>query len=379
MGPLLGTKIIELAGIGPGPMAAMLLADLGATVLRIDRKTPADLGTPRPIKYNPTLRNRKSIALDLKDPRSIELVLRLIEGADAIIEGFRPGVTERLGLGPEPCLARNPRLVYGRITGWGQTGPLASAAGHDLNYIALTGALHAIGGYGQPPTPPLNVLGDFAGGSLYLALGLLAAMMEARQSGKGQIVDAAIVDGTTSLMASFYGLYAGGLWNLERGTNRTDSGAYFYGVYECADGLWVSVAAMEPKFFSVLLKRMAIDPAEVGVQLDKQDWPRAQSVFARKFKMRSRKDWCELLEGTDACFAPVLSMAEAPRHPHMQARGVFVDVGGTIQPSPASRFSRTVPPDPTPPQEINPENTEVALSEWLPETEVKTWRATGVF
>ena len=378
MGPLAGMKIIELAGIGPGPMAAMLLGDLGATILRIDRKTPADLGTPRPIKYNPMLRNRKSIALDLKDSRSIELVLRLIEGADALIEGFRPGVTERLGLGPEACLARNPRLVYGRMTGWGQTGPLAGAAGHDLNYIALTGALHAIGGHGQPPTPPLNVLGDFAGGSLYLALGLLAAMMEARQSGKGQVVDAAIVDGTTSLMASFYGLYAGGLWNLERGTNRTDSGTYFYGVYECADGLWVSVAALEAKFFAELLRRMAIDPAEVGVQLDKQDWPKAQSVFAQKFRTRTRTQWCELLEGTDACFAPVLSMAEAPQHPHMKARGVFVDVGGTIQPAPAPRFSRTVLPDPTPPQEIDPENTEAALAEWLPETEVKTWRATGI-
>lgn len=378
MGPLAGTKIIELAGIGPGPMAAMLLGDLGATVLRIDRKTPADLGTPRPVKYNPMLRNRKSIALDLKDPQSIELVLRLVEGADALIEGFRPGVTERLGLGPEPCMARNARLVYGRITGWGQTGPLATAAGHDLNYIALTGALHAIGRQGQPPTPPLNVLGDFAGGSLYLALGLLAAMLEARQSGKGQVVDAAIVDGTTSLMASFYGQYAGGLWNLERGTNRTDSGAYFYGVYECADGLWVSVAAMEARFFAELLRRMEIDPSEIGNQLDRKDWPKAQSVFERKFKTRTRGQWCELLEGTDACFAPVLSMAEAPQHPHMQARRAFVEVDGTIQPAPAPRFSRTVPSDPVPPLPVSPENAQAALSEWLPEAEFKTWRANGI-
>jgi len=379
MGPLVGTKVIELAGIGPGPMAAMLLADLGATVLRIDRKTPAALGTPRPLKYSPMLRNRKSIALDLKDPRAIELVLRLIEGANALIEGFRPGVTERLGLGPQPCLARNARLVYGRITGWGQTGPLAQAAGHDLNYIALTGALHAIGRHGQPPTPPLNVLGDFAGGAMYLALGMLAAMLEAGKSGKGQVVDAAIVDGTTSLMSSFYGQYAGGLWNLERGTNRTDSGTYFYGVYECADGLWVSVAAMEAKFFAELLRRLEIDPAEVGSQQDKSDWPRAQSVFVWKFKTRTRKEWCELLEGTDACFAPVLSMAEAPQHPHMKARGTFVEVGGTIQPAPAPRFSRTIPETPEPPLEINAANTDAALAEWLPVQEAATWRASGVF
>ncbi len=378
MGPLAGIKVIELAGIGPGPMAAMLLADLGATVLRIDRKTPVELGTARPLKFNALLRGRKSIALDLKDPRAIELVLRLLENADALIEGFRPGVTERLGLGPEPCMARNQRLVYGRMTGWGQTGPLASAAGHDLNYIAVTGALHAIGGRDQPPTPPLNVLGDFAGGSMYLVMGLLAGIIEARQSGKGQVVDAAIVDGTASLMSSFYGQFAGGLWNLERGTNRTDSGAYFYGVYQCADGLWVSVAAIESKFFAELLRRMDIDPAKVGDQQDRNDWPKAQAVFTEKFRQRTRKAWCELLEGTDACFAPVLSMAEAPQHPHMQAREAFVDVGGTLQPAPAPRFSRTVPNKPEPPREINAADTDAALVEWLGEREAADWRARGV-
>lgn len=378
MGPLAGIKVIELAGIGPGPMAAMLLADLGATVLRIDRKTPVELGTARPLKFNALLRNRRSIALDLKDPQSIELVLRLLEGADALIEGFRPGVTERLGLGPEPCMARNPRLVYGRMTGWGQTGPMAHAAGHDLNYIAVTGALHAIGGRGQPPTPPLNVLGDFAGGSMYLVMGLLAGIIEARQSGKGQVVDAAIVDGTASLMSSFYGQFAGGLWNLERGTNRTDSGAYFYGVYQCADGLWVSVAAIESKFFAELLRRMDIDPAQVGNQQDRNDWPKAQAVFTEKFRQRTRKAWCDLLEGTDACFAPVLSMAEAPQHPHMQAREAFVDVGGTVQPAPAPRFSRTIPKAPQPAMEINAANTDAALAEWLTEQEAAGWRARGV-
>ncbi|MEI6724359.1 MAG: CaiB/BaiF CoA-transferase family protein, partial [Betaproteobacteria bacterium] len=254
MGPLKGMKIIELAGIGPGPMCAMLLADLGATVLRIERKEPVDLGNPRPLKFNLLLRNRKSIALDLKAPAAVELVLRLVTDADALLEGFRPGVAERLGLGPDACSARNPRLVYGRMTGWGQTGPLASAAGHDLNYIALTGALASIGRKGQPPTPPLNLLGDYAGGSLYLAMGMLAAVIEARQSGQGQVVDAAIVDGTASLMTSVFGLYAAGLMSLERGTNTSDSGAYFYDVYECADGRWVSVAPIEARFHAQFLE-----------------------------------------------------------------------------------------------------------------------------
>jgi crotonobetainyl-CoA:carnitine CoA-transferase CaiB-like acyl-CoA transferase len=355
-------KIVELAGIGPGPMCAMLLADLGATVLRIDRKEPVDLGTPRPLRYNLLLRNRQSIALDLKQPAAVALVLDLVARADGLIEGFRPGVTERLGLGPDACFARNPRLVYGRMTGWGQDGPLAPVAGHDLNYIALTGALDAIGREGAPPTPPLNLLGDYAGGSLYLAIGMLAAVIEARQNGKGQVVDAAIVDGTASLMTSVYGLFAAGLMSLERGTNTLDSGAYYYDVYECADGQWVSVAAIEGRFHAELLKRLEIEPEAIGEQRDRANWPRARALLAEKFKTKPRAEWCKLLEGTDACFAPVLSMAQAPEHPHLRSRGTFVEVDGVVQPAPAPRFSRSVLPTPTPPTAPDARR---ALEGWL--------------
>jgi crotonobetainyl-CoA:carnitine CoA-transferase CaiB-like acyl-CoA transferase len=344
-------------------MCAMLLADLGATVLRIDRSQPVDLGTPRPLAYNLLLRNRHAIALDLKQPGAVALVLELLAQADGLIEGFRPGVTERLGLGPEVCLARNPHLVYGRMTGWGQSGPLAASAGHDLNYIALTGALHAIGREGEPPTPPLNLLGDYAGGSLYLALGMLAAVIEARQSGKGQVVDAAIVDGTASLMTSAYGLYAANLMSLERGTNSLDSGAYYYDVYQCADGQWISVAAIEGRFHAELLRRLQIAPEEIGEQRDPANRQHARAVLARTFKKRTRTQWCELLEGSDACFAPVLSMAEAPEHSHLRERQTFVDVGGVVQPAPAPRFSRSVPTAPTPPA---PPDVERALEGWLP-------------
>jgi alpha-methylacyl-CoA racemase len=375
MGPLTGLKIVELAGIGPGPMCAMVLADLGARVLRIDRKQPVDLGNPRPLKYNLLLRNRQSIALDLKQPAAIDVVLDLLTKADGLIEGFRPGVMERLGLGPQVCLDRNPRLVYGRMTGWGQTGPLASAAGHDLNYIALTGALHSIGRKDQPPTPPLNLLGDYAGGSLYLALGMLAAVIEARQSGKGQVVDAAIVDGTASLMTSVFGLFAGGLMSLERGTNTSDSGAYFYDVYECADGQWLSVAPIEARFHDEFLRRMNISPAEIGEQRDQTNWDRARAVLARTFKTRPRADWCKLLEGTDACVAPVLTMAQAPEHEHMRARGVFIEVDGVVQPAPAPRFSRTEPCRPAPP--VAPD-AERALDGWLDPDRIATLMRDGV-
>ena len=376
MGPLAGIKVIELAGIGPGPMCAMLLADMGATVLRIDRQQPVEAGNPRPLKYNLLLRNRKAIALDLKQPRAVEFALRLVSRADALIEGFRPGVTERLGLGPDVCLARNPKLVYGRMTGWGQTGPLAKAVGHDLNYISLTGALHSIGRNGQLPAPPLNLLGDYAGGSLYLAMGLLAGILEARQSGKGQVVDAAIVDGTTSLMTSIYGLYGAGLMSLERGTNNSDSGSYFYDVYPCADGLLVSVAAIEGRFHADLLRLMQIDPAEIGAQRDRANWPKARAILAEKFKSRTRAEWCALLEG-NACFAPVLSMKDAPNHPHMRARGAFIEVDGVVQPAPAPRFSRSIPQTPTPPQEITRENTDAALAKWAGPEEIADLRKDG--
>ncbi|GAA4336158.1 CaiB/BaiF CoA-transferase family protein [Pigmentiphaga soli] len=377
MGPLAGIKIVELAGIGPGPMCAMLLADLGATVLRVDRQQAIEQGNPRPLKYNLLLRNRKAIAVDLKRPGGVALVLRLAEQADALIEGFRPGVTECLGLGPEDCWRRNPKLVYGRITGWGQDGPLATVAAHDLNYISLTGALHAIGRAGQPPTPPLNLVGDYGGGALYLALGVLAAILEARQSGRGQVVDAAIVDGAASLMTSLYGLFAAGIASTERGTNNNDSGAYFYDCYQCADGLWVSVAALEGRFFAELLRRLEIDPDAVGVQRDRANWPKARALFAERFRTRTRAEWCARFEGADACFAPVLSMAEAPQHPHNRARGAFLDVDGVVQPAPAPRFSRTPAAVPEPPAPITPGNTAAALRGWIDAGEVEALRAAG--
>jgi alpha-methylacyl-CoA racemase len=374
MGPLAGVKVVELAGIGPGPMCAMVLADLGATVLRVERKHSVELGTPRPLKYDLMLRNRRAIALDLKQPRAVELVLELVESADALIEGFRPGVMERLGLGPDTCLSRNPQLVYGRMTGWGQTGPHANSAAHDLNYIAVTGALHAIGRKGCPPTPPLR-LGDYAGGGLYLALGLLAGIIEARQSGKGQAIDTAIVDGTASLLTSFYGLHAAGLLSLERGTNTLDSGAFYYDVYECADGKWVSVAPMEGRFRVEFFRRIGVDPAELGDQADRANWDHARAVVARTLRQKTREEWCGLLEGTDACFAPVLTLVEAPGHEHLKARNTFVEVDGVVQPVPAPRFSRTVPPKPTPPETPDPQR---ALDGWLPAATVGQLIAEGV-
>ncbi len=289
MGPLAGIKVVELAGIGPAPMCAMLLADMGATVLRIERPGGSGLGLARPLRYDLLLRGRRSVAVDLKSPDGKALALRLVERADALIEGFRPGVTERLGLGPEDCLARNPGLVYGRVTGWGQDGPLAQAAGHDLNYIALAGALHAFGRRGQPPTPPLNLLGDFAGGALYLAFGLVCAIIEARQSGQGQVVDAAMVDGVASLMTTFHGAVAAGLSTHERGTNHLDTGAHFYNVYECADGRWISVAPIEGKFYAELLRRLDLDPASLPPQMDREHWPEAQARFAELFKTRTQR------------------------------------------------------------------------------------------
>jgi alpha-methylacyl-CoA racemase len=377
-GPLHGIKVVELAGIGPGPMCAMLLADLGATVIRIDRKDPVALGIERPLKFNTLLRNRGIIALDLKDPRAVEAVLELVEQADALIEGFRPGVTERLGLGPETCLARNPRLAYGRLTGWGQDGPLAKTAGHDINYLALTGVLDAIGREGQPPTIPLNILGDYAGGSMYMAVGLLAAIIEARQSGKGQVVDAAIVDGAAHLATTFFGMVAAGIWKSERGTNLTDSGSHFYDCYECADGGWIAVGPIEEKFFGALLEQIGVDPRSLGEQMARDHWKAAKTVLAAHFKTRSRDAWARLLETTDACVSPVLGFTEAPLHPHMKARGTFVEVDGIVQAAPAPRFSRTVPGIPTPPQAVTPENTDRCLSAWFAPSKIESLRSQGL-
>src|ERR1700726_3441135 len=359
-------------------MCAMLLADLGATVLRIDRPEPSDLGLQRELRYDLLLRGRRALALDLKSPDGKALALYLVEHADALIEGFRPGVTERLGLGPEDCLARTPRLVYGRVTGGGQDGPLAHAAGHDINYISLVGALHAFGRRSQPPTPPLNLIGDFAGGALYLAFGLVCGILEAQRSGRGQVVDAAMVDGTASLMTAFHGMVASGLATHERGTNIPDTGAHFYEVYECTDGRWISVAAIEGKFYAELLRRLDIDPATMAPQLDRAQWPEAQARLAALFKSRTREDWCDLLEGTDACFAPVLTTDEAPRHPHNAARQTYVEIDGIVQPASAPRFSRTVPDLPIPPQPPSPgDEAEATLAAWLEPAEIAALRAAG--
>lgn len=341
-GPLAGVKVLELAGIGPGPFCGMLLADMGADVLRIDRLQSSNLGLasiePR---YEIMSRGRRSLALDLKQPASIEAVLALAERADALIEGFRPGVTERLGLGPDACFARNPRLVYGRITGWGQKGPLAQAAGHDINYIALTGALHAIGNKDEAPTPPLNLVGDFGGGGMYLAFGIACALLEARASGQGQVIDAAMTEGAASLMAMFYGRVASGQWRDERAANGIDGGAPWYGVYETADKKYVSIGSIEKQFYAELLERLGLDPKTLPGQHDRDGWPTLRAAFSAAFKSKTRDEWCKQMEGTDVCFAPVLTIAEAPQHPHNRARQTFVDVGGVAQPAPAPRFSRT--------------------------------------
>ncbi len=315
-GPLTGIRVIEMAGIGPGPMCAMLLADLGADVVRIDRPVPVDLGVPRRGRiYDVLRRGRRSVAVDLKDPEGVATVRELVASADALIEGFRPGVMERLGLGPDVCLERNPALVFGRMTGWGQDGPLASAAGHDLNYIALTGALSAIGQAGGPPVPPLNLVGDYGGGALFLAFGVCAALLEARSSGQGQVVDTSMVDGAATLMSSVYGLFASGDFVSERGRNTLDGGAYFYGTYRCADDRYISIGSIEGKFHAELLERIGVDPADIGDQRDREGWPTNRDRLAEIFATRTRDEWCAELEGTDVCFAPVLDLAEAPEHP----------------------------------------------------------------
>lgn len=371
MGPLSGVKVIEFAGIGPGPLAAMQLADMGATVLRIERREAADLGVKRPLQFNLPLRNRSAIALDLKDPQSIELVLELIESSDILLEGFRPGVMERLGLGPKVCLARNPRIVYGRITGWGQDGPLAHAAGHDINYISLNGVLHAIGRAGQAPTPPLALVGDFGGGAMFLAMGVLAALLHSRASGEGQVVDAAIVEGAASLATTFYGLSAAGQWSGERGTNILDSGAPHYDCYECSDARWISIGPIETRFHADLLARLGLDAARVGAANDVARWPQARAAFAEVFKTRTQAQWCELLEGSDVCFAPVLSFDEAPQHPHLKARGSFVEVDGVMQPAPAPRFSATPSSKPTAPEAASGI---AAMAAWAEQIDLERWQ-----
>ncbi len=341
-GPLSHLTVIELAGIGPGPFACMLLADMGARVIRIDRP-PAPSRTP----LEDALRNdgvvdrgRESIALNMKDPRAVEAVLRLVETADILVEGFRPGVAEKLGVGPDACHARNPKLVYGRMTGWGQSGPLAKTAGHDINYIALSGALHAIGGASQP-IPPLNLLGDYGGGGMLLALGVLAAQSQAQHTGQGQVVDAAMTDGSALLMAAIYGFMAKGHWRDARESNFLDGAAHFYGTYECQDGRHVAIGALEPQFYRQLLALCGITDPHFEQQWSQDEWPALRAKLAAVFRTRTRAQWCEVFEGSDACFAPVLSMHEAADHPHNAARGTFVRPDGVLQPAPAPRFDRT--------------------------------------
>lgn len=363
MGPLTGVKIVEFGGIGPPPMCGMLLADMGADILRIDRIEPSDLGIPLSPRFSIMDRSRRSVAIDLKVPKGLEAARRLLDQADALIEGFRPGVMERLGLGPDVIWARNPRLVFGRVTGWGQTGPLAHAAGHDINYISLTGALNAIGRRGQPPTPPLNLVGDFGGGALYLALGIVAALYEAKQSDQGQVVDAAMVEGVASLMASTYGMYAGGVINERRGENLVDSGSHFYDVYETADGKYISIASIEAKFYLELLHRLGIESDTLPGQMEREHWPEMTAHLVKIFRTKTRHEWCDILEGTDVCFAPVLSIDEAPQHPHNKARDTFIEVEGVMHPAPAPRFSRT-PSEIQRPAAAAGENTEEGLRDW---------------
>jgi alpha-methylacyl-CoA racemase len=377
-GPLHGLRVVELAGIGPGPMACMLLADLGADVIRIDRLESAGLGVAMAPRFDVNARSRRSLAVDLKSAAGREAVLRLVDRADVLIEGFRPGVTEKLGLGPAECHARNPGLVYGRMTGFGQQGPLASAAGHDLNYIALSGALHAIGPARGAPLPPLNLVGDYGGGALFLAFGVMAALFERQRSGRGQVVDAAMVDGAATLASIFYGLAAAGQWSAERGANLLDGGAPFYATYETADGRWVSVGALEPKFFAQFAERIGLDPKFVGRQYDRRLWPEMRAAIAALLRTRPRDAWCELLEGSDACFAPVLAFDEAPRHRHAQARGGFVEVDGVVQPAPAPRFSRSVPAAPRRAPEVGQHGDEVLAEAGYDAAAIAALRAEGV-
>ena len=341
MGPLAGYRIIEIAGVGPGQFCGMLLADMGARLIRIEDPAGGDRGVAIPAQYNLMNRSRPTIEVDLKKREGVGLVLRLCAGADALFEGFRPGVMERLGLGPDNCMARNPRLVYGRITGWGQEGPLSNRAGHDTNYIALAGALGMLGEADRPPPVPLNLIGDFGGGGLYLALGMLAAMLEANRSGQGQVVDTAMVDGAASMLTLFYGMLAGGLWTDRRGVNLFDGSAPFVRSYETSDGRFVAVCAIERRFFTALLDALDTDEIDPADQYDVQAWPEQHRILEKLFLSRTRDEWSQAFEGRDACFAPVLSLMEAARHPHSKARQSYLTVDGVLQPAPAPRFSRT--------------------------------------
>ncbi len=376
-GPLSGLRIVEFAGIGPAPMCAMLLADLGAAVLRLDRIEEAGLGVARDPRFELLNRSRRLAAIDLKHPRGLETAVRLVDRADALIEGFRPGVMERIGLGPEICLERNPRLVYGRMTGWGQQGPLALAAGHDMNYIALVGALGAIGRKGEKPVPPLNLIGDFGGGALYLAMGILAALFERERSGRGQVVDAAMTDGAASLMTLTYGMFAEGTWHDERENNVLDGAAPYYDTYETRDGKFVAVAPIEAKFFAAFLAKLGVDAKTLPPQNDRARWTELKSRIRAALKTKTRDEWAAIFDGSDACVAPILSLAEAPRHAHNAARQTFIEHEGVLQPAPAPRFSRTPGAIQSAPRSPGAD-TRAALADWgFEEAEIAALAAAG--
>lgn len=364
-GPLTGYKIVELAGIGPGPFAAMMLADMGAEVVRIERAQAVRGPAPDTPHYDVMLRGRRNLALDLKHPDGVSTLLDLVERADGLIEGFRPGVMERLGIGPDVCMARNPKLVFGRMTGWGQTGPYAPAAGHDINYISLAGALAHMGRHGEGPVPPLNLVGDFGGGGMFLAFGVVCALLEAQRSGQGQVVDTAMVDGAATLMSMFWAFKPLGIFDENnRGTNLLDTGAHFYDVYECADGNYVSVGSIEPQFYAELLRLTGLDnDPEFAQQMNKDQWPQLKKKLAEVVRTKTRDEWCAEMEHTDVCFAPVLTMSEAAAHPHNVARGTFIEVAGIPQPAPAPRFSRTVARVDSPPAHPGQHTREV-LTDW---------------
>ncbi len=361
-GPLAGIKVLEVAGIGPGPFCGMMLADMGAELIRIDRADRVRGGDPGRPPADVLARGRRSIGVDLKNAEGVEVVLRFVEQADVIIEGFRPGVMERLGLGPEVCLGRNPRLVYGRMTGWGQEGPMAHAAGHDINDIALAGALEPIGRKGEKPTPPLNLVGDFGGGGMLLAFGVVSALVERASSGQGQVVDAAMVDGAATLMGMFHGMAAAGMWSEERGTNLLDTGAHFYDTFETRDGKYISIGSIEPQFYAELLEKLELGDEDLPPQMDKAGWAGLKERFEGLFKAKTRAEWCEIMEGSDVCFAPVLSMSEVADHPHIQFRKTFVEAHGLVQPAPSPRFSRTVPALDLPPAHAGQHSDEVLES-----------------
>ncbi|MBW1789756.1 MAG: CoA transferase [Deltaproteobacteria bacterium] len=374
MGPLHGVKVVEVGGIGPGPFCGMMLSDMGAEIVRIERKGQFALSEP---KFDVPMRNRRSMEIDLRKQEGVDTVLKLVEQVDALQEGFRPGVMEKLGLGPDVCLKRNPRLVYGRMTGWGQEGPLAKAAGHDINYISLSGALHTIGRKGERPIPPLNLVGDYGGGGMMLAFGIVCALYEAQKSGKGQVVDAAMIDGSAALMAIFYGLKASGFWTDERGANMLDGAAHFYDTYETADGKYVSIGSIEPQFYALLLKHTGIDDPDYQNQFDQTKWPVFKERLTKIFKAKTRDEWCRVMEGTDVCFAPVLSLDEAKDHPQNQTRNTFIEVEGVLQPAPAPRFSRTTSETPKPPPKVGAHTEEVLADFGFGADDIEALKAAG--